>query len=591
MQYQVFELCNKIVDDGLDYLFDQRCMPAATEDTRTGTGLVCIDFEMFRCALQARRIASTIPRMDPLNLQPRSRLLSMTRDELLAYALHHACTDAAVPARSVRESPSRAVATERGHMVASGESAPPDVASLSAKEGCSSNELTTKSNLKNNREREMTLSRHGGGTPPRKKPRRDFDMSKYGQRMIALKFNYQGWKFHGFASQATTNKTVEDYLFAALLRTHLIESRDSCFYTRAGRTDVGVSAAGQVIGIRVRSGLVPPSKEVRELDYLKMLNSNLPDGIRVTAWSPVCDGDSPLPVIYPGDLPAMRDYWSRVERTVNDSTVWKEAKKFVRRPGERFSARFDALSRSYRYFFARGSLDLLAMAEAAAYFIGRHDFRNFCRIDEGVDNFERVMHDVEIRRASDDERVGSDGSACGDVGQAFEMYYIFVRGQAFLWHQVRCMAAVLFDVGLRHETPSVVRDMLIDATNESGDFSRGRPQYRIASATPLVFWECEFPESVVWFGGCVENVNEGEGKAWPIKSVVKADAHISESWAEAAAKCEILRTMFPTQPLQYERVLLIGNIVSRHVPYRTRARDPPLWKRRKQTIVTGNSAV
>jgi tRNA pseudouridine38/39 synthase len=31
-----------------------------------------------------------------------------------------------------------------------------------------------------------------------------------------------------------------------------------------------------------------------------------------------------------------------------------------------------------------------------------------------------------------------------------------VKGTAFLWHQVRCMAAVLFMVGYGHEAPAVI---------------------------------------------------------------------------------------------------------------------------------------
>ena len=38
-----------------------------------------------------------------------------------------------------------------------------------------------------------------------------------------------------------------------------------------------------------------------------------------------------------------------------------------------------------------------------------------------------------------------------------EMYYFEVCGQAFLWHQVRCMMALLFLVGRKLESPEVRR--------------------------------------------------------------------------------------------------------------------------------------
>lgn len=541
--------------------------------------------EMLWRVLCAIRFVARSLSMDPCSLQSRSRLQSMTREELLAYALHHACSDRnpsgiSTSSSSLSLTSPRAAGTKRQHASSAHDS---ELRSLDSDGNCCKFGSTEK-DLNENGEQKANSSEKGGVISPLKKPRKQFDMSRYGQRMIALKFNYQGWRFHGFASQSTSERSVEDHIFAALLRTRLIVSRDSCFYSRAGRTDVGVSAAGQVIGIQVRSGLVPPSKSDRELDYVRILNSCLPDGIRVTAWSPVCDGNSALPVVYSGDAPAIRKHWTQLEGAAGRNTLPKYLEGVVRRPGERFSARFDALSRSYRYFFARGGLDLSAMAEAAAIFIGRHDFRNFCRIDENVDNFERVMYDVEIRRARDDKNIQACEESMEDVNDEYEMYYIFVRGQAFLWHQVRCMSAVLFDIGLRRETPDVVRDMLNDPSNGLGDFSQGRPQYRIASPTPLVFWECEFPESVVWFGGCVDRTDENEETVQPIRSVVRADAHLSECWAEAAAKREILGTMLSNRSPQEDRILLIGSYVGRHVPYRIRARDPPLWKRRKRAM-------
>lgn len=69
---------------------------------------------------------------------------------------------------------------------------------------------------------------------------------------------------------------------------------------------------------------------------------------------------------------------------------------------------------------------------------------------------------------------------------AFDMCYLRIEGTAFLWHQVRCMAAVLFMVGNRLEEPTIVADLLnIDK------FPR-KPQYAMASDQPLVLVECRF---------------------------------------------------------------------------------------------------
>lgn len=63
---------------------------------------------------------------------------------------------------------------------------------------------------------------------------------------MALKFLYLGWEYCGFAVQIHTKKTIEEQIFNALLKTKLLESRESSNYHRCGRTDKGVSAFSQV---------------------------------------------------------------------------------------------------------------------------------------------------------------------------------------------------------------------------------------------------------------------------------------------------------------------------------------------------------
>ena len=44
------------------------------------------------------------------------------------------------------------------------------------------------------------------------------------------------------------------------------------------------------------------------------------------------------------------------------------------------SARFDCQSRTYKYFFPRGLLDLQRMEDGGQNLVGSHDFRNFCKV-------------------------------------------------------------------------------------------------------------------------------------------------------------------------------------------------------------------
>lgn len=111
--------------------------------------------------------------------------------------------------------------------------------------------------------------------------------------------------------------------------------------------------------------------------------------------------------------------------------------------------------------------------------LGEHDFRNFCKMDvANVTHFMRRITSFTVETVSDR---GGEASI-----PAFDMCYLRIEGTAFLWHQVRCMAAVLFMVGNRLEEPTIVADLL-----DIKKFPQ-KPQYLMASDQPLVLAECRF---------------------------------------------------------------------------------------------------
>ncbi|KAG0696644.1 tRNA pseudouridine(38/39) synthase [Chionoecetes opilio] len=63
---------------------------------------------------------------------------------------------------------------------------------------------------------------------------REFDFTKHSHRHVALKLCYLGWNYQGFAVQEDSQNTIESQLFAALLKTRLIESRETSNYHRKG---------------------------------------------------------------------------------------------------------------------------------------------------------------------------------------------------------------------------------------------------------------------------------------------------------------------------------------------------------------------
>ncbi|EEF35272.1 pseudouridylate synthase, putative [Ricinus communis] len=268
-------------------------------------------------------------------------------------------------------------------------------------------------------------------------------MNHHLKRYVALKVMYFGQRFYGFSSEGQMDPTVESEIFKALERTRLlIGDKKEIQYSRCGRTDKGVSAVGQVIALLLRSkvkdideigkvfGETASQKHSEgEIDYVRVLNRVLPNDIRIIGWCPV-----------PND----------------------------------FSARFSCLSREYKYFFRGDNLNLLAMESAGKKFIGEHDFRNFCKMDAmNVHNYRRNITSFEI-------------SPCHERYEGNQLFAIKIRGSAFLWHQVRCMVAVLFMIGQGLESPDVI-DVLLDTVR-----TPRKPQYPMAPEIPLVLHSCDF---------------------------------------------------------------------------------------------------
>ncbi|KAF3350390.1 Chromosome segregation protein pcs1 [Verticillium dahliae VDG2] len=104
--------------------------------------------------------------------------------------------------------------------------------------------------------------------PPAKKRKKgaaNIDPSRYSYRYVALRLAYLGKNYNGFEhQQSAVQATIESELWSALTKACLIfppgEDIDQIDfnykeldYSKCGRTDKGVSAFGQVIGLRLRS--------------------------------------------------------------------------------------------------------------------------------------------------------------------------------------------------------------------------------------------------------------------------------------------------------------------------------------------------
>jgi tRNA pseudouridine38-40 synthase len=222
---------------------------------------------------------------------------------------------------------------------------------------------------------------------------------------LAFRVSYLGGGFAGSQMQPAC-RTVEGEFIAACRRIGLFEDWRSARFVFSGRTDRGVHARGQVCAFETPE----PARAIA------VLNQQLPRD----CW---CTGSAPVP-------PA-------------------------------FHPRYDARSRTYRYYFSEPDLDAAAMDAAARLFVGTHDVSRLARI-EGHDPVRTVLS-AAVR----------DEEEC----TVFE-----VTGESFLWHQVRCMASLLLAVGAGEADAAIVREHLA---------AGGGPRAPAAPAEGLVLWSVD----------------------------------------------------------------------------------------------------
>jgi tRNA pseudouridine38/39 synthase len=372
--------------------------------------------------------------------------------------------------------------------------------------------------------------------------------------LIALKLAYLGKRYNGFeyhSKNITSRTTIEEELWKALNKARLIFPKDTkplepgevnwegCEYSKCGRTDKGVSAFGQVIGIRVRSNRPLKKHKVNHHlngntmahEYGDSLPEEESSEPASTALSPSLELERTANKLLPENENFENDFsFDPIADEIPYPTMLNRLLPpdirilaWCPEPPPDFSARFSCRERQYKYFFTQpafpptpnhfefksemetgkvskdGWLDIEAMREAAKKFVGAHDFRNFCKVDPSkqIVNFERRIFYADIVEEDNTHTLGfvnsnsflptTSQTTNGLVTSYPKVYSFTLHGSAFLWHQVRYMVAILFLIGQGLETPSIVSELLDVKKNPR------RPIYEMASDTPLVLWNCVFP--------------------------------------------------------------------------------------------------
>jgi len=204
----------------------------------------------------------------------------------------------------------------------------------------------------------------------------------------------------------TDKRTVEGEFIATCRRLSLFDDWRQASFLFAGRTDRGVHAIGQVAAFTTAA----PERAIHTI------NTQLPPDCWCTGYARV----SPA-----------------------------------------FHPRYDASSRTYRYYFLEPPSDTTAMNRAASRYIGTHNFTNFARVGDKNPN-RRIIESL--------------------VRYEGVFLYFEVTAESFLWHQVRSMAAALALVG-NGQAPEDSVTQLLEGPAE-------RP-LQPAPAEGLILWNTE----------------------------------------------------------------------------------------------------
>lgn len=206
---------------------------------------------------------------------------------------------------------------------------------------------------------------------------------------------YCGWQMqpNGITVEEVLNKALRDFL------------KEEVYVVGASRTDSGVHARGNVCVFRSETRIAADK-------IAFALNNWLPDDIRIR-----------------GSLEVPYDFHPRHGR-IHKTYEYRIFNHTFPDPTCRLNSHFMYLP-----------LDVKAMREAAAYLVGRHDFKSFCSIKNTLENTVREILSLTI------EQEGA-------------MITFRVKGNGFLYNMVRIIVGTLIKVGLHVYPPEYVKEIL-----------------------------------------------------------------------------------------------------------------------------------
>lgn len=223
---------------------------------------------------------------------------------------------------------------------------------------------------------------------------------------------YDGTRYNGWQKQGNTENTIQEKLERILREI----SGQEIEVAGSGRTDMGTHATGQVIHFHM------DWKGTAE-SLLDAFQERLPEDI---AGLSIAE----MPSRFHSRLSAKAKHYSYA--------IWK-------------SKRAPVFERKY-VFRCEAGLDITAMKQAAAAFIGAHDFKSFCANKRMKKSTVRTLYRI-------------------DFEETEEKLVLHFYGNGFLYQMVRILTGTLIEVGEGKRSPEDMADILKAENREAAGFT------------------------------------------------------------------------------------------------------------------------
>uniref|UniRef100_A0A915NBI7 tRNA pseudouridine synthase n=1 Tax=Meloidogyne floridensis TaxID=298350 RepID=A0A915NBI7_9BILA len=129
-----------------------------------------------------------------------------------------------------------------------------------------------------------------------------------------------------------------------------------------------------------------------------------------------------------------------------------------------------------------------------------------------------------IRTINDAKIEEMEENNFSSASKQFNLLKLTIKASGFLWHQIRCIVTILYEIGCGNEKVELI-DQLLDV-----ELFPSRPQYKLANELPLCLFDCTFADGHL----------DWEFDRGTICSIIEI---LQKIWAEHQVKAANIRQM------------------------------------------------